>query len=269
MPIEKRPEKGRQSRVSEISRRQFLREAGLLAGGAIVGTGISYAVIPTRERIKEVEVPVEVSRYICPYCSSEFATFNALTTHIADEHAGAEIINRFVCPYCNKNFATLEALRAHLGAEGIIKLSVNGCIYELKVKSDWSLAFVLREKLGLTGTKVGCDRGSCGTCTIIVNGKPVYSCMMLAVAADGSDIVTIEGLSNGVTLHPVQQAFIDNDAVQCGYCTPGFIMSAKALLDKNPSPTRDEAREALSGHICICGHTKKIVDAVLSCAQKE
>jgi aerobic-type carbon monoxide dehydrogenase small subunit (CoxS/CutS family) len=269
MPIEKTPQEDRRDRALEISRRQFLKEAGLLAGGVIVGAGISYAAIPTRERVKEVGVPLEVTRYICPYCGSEFATFDALTSHIANGHAGAEVITRFVCPYCNQNFATLEALRVHLGAEGIIRLNVNGRIYELKVKPDWSLAFVIREKLGLTGTKVGCDRGSCGTCTVIADGRPVYSCMMLAVAADGSDIVTIEGLSDGTTLHPMQQAFIDNDAAQCGYCTPGFIMSAKALLDTSPSPTLDEVREALSGHICICGHTKKIIDAVLSCAQKE
>ncbi|MHC4277891.1 MAG: (2Fe-2S)-binding protein [Planctomycetota bacterium] len=145
----------------------------------------------------------------------------------------------------------------------MIEITVNGKPYLCKVKPNWSLVFVLREKLGLTGTKIGCDRGTCGTCTVIVDGRPVYSCMVLATEADGSDIQTIEGISDGITLHPIQQAFVDNDAVQCGYCIPGFIMSAKALLDKNSNPTRDEVREALSGHLCICGHTKKIVDAVL------
>ncbi len=269
MPEERKPEEEKGSRSGDISRRKFLAGAGLVVGGAVVGAGITYTIIPSKERIKEVEVPVEVSKYICPYCSSEFTTFDTLTTHITDEHTEADIITRFACPYCNENFASLEALRAHLGAEGLINLTVNGHAYELKVKSNWSLAFVLREKLGLTGTKIGCDRGSCGTCTIIVDGKPVYSCMMLAMEADGRNIVTIEGLSDGITLHPVQQAFVDNDASQCGYCTPGFIMSAKALLDRNPNPTRDEVREALSGHICICGHTKKIVDAVLFCAERD
>ena len=257
------------SRAGAISRRKFLAGAGMVVGGTIVGAEIARVLISSGERIKEVEVPIEVSKYVCPYCSSEFATFGILTNHIEDEHAGSEIINQFVCPYCSQKFISIEALRAHLGAENLINLVVNGRQYELKVESSWTLAFVIREKLGLMGTKIGCDRGSCGTCAVIVDGKPVYSCMILAVEADGGDIMTIEGLSDGLTLHPIQQAFIDNDASQCGYCIPGFIISAKALLDVNPNPTRDEVREALSGHICNCGHTKKIVDAVLACSQKD
>lgn len=267
MPEAKKPEEDKKREAGEITRRQFLAGAGLVVGGAAVGVGgAAYAWLPK----KEVKVPVEVEvpRYICPYCGSDFDTFDKLSNHISDEHPDEEIITQFACPYCNEKFPSIDMLRTHLGTEGLIKLNVNECTYELKVKSNWTLAFILREKLGLTGTKIGCDRGSCGTCTVIVDGKSIYSCMMLAVDADGRNIVTIEGLSDGIMLHPVQQAFVDNDASQCGYCTPGFIMSAKALLDRNPNPTRDEVREALSGHICICGHTKKIVDAVLSCAEK-
>jgi carbon-monoxide dehydrogenase small subunit len=169
-------------------------------------------------------------------------------------------------------FDTLAELQAHFEAEhagepaieGLVALNVNGQNYMHKVDLDWSLAHVLREVLGLTGTKIGCDRGSCGTCTVIMDGKTVYSCMVLAVEANGKDILTIEGLSDGITLHPIQQAFVDGSASQCGYCIPGYIMAAKVLLDKNSNPSRDDAREALSGHFCPCGNTKKILDAVLS-----
>ena len=228
--------------TGQVTRRQFLAGAGLAVASAAVGAGVTRAIAPSKEKVKEVEIP----KYVCPYDRLEFGSFAALIAHIEAEHPGTP----------------------PLTTEGLIKLLVNGGLYYLKVKPGWTLAFVLREKLGLTGTKIGCDRGSCGTCTVIVDGRPVYSCMMLAVEADGRNIMTIEGLSDGITLHPVQQAFVDNDASQCGYCIPGFIMSAKALLDRNPKPTRDEVREALSGHICICGHTKKIVAAVLSLAQK-
>ncbi|MCK5576912.1 MAG: (2Fe-2S)-binding protein [Dehalococcoidales bacterium] len=146
----------------------------------------------------------------------------------------------------------------------MIALTVNGKEYTVKADADWSLADVLREKLWLTGTKIGCERGTCGTCTVIMDGRPVYSCMVLAVEAKGKDILTVEGLSDGITLSSIQQAFVDGSAVQCGYCIPGYLMSAKVLLEKKTNPTRDEVREALSGHFCPCGNTKKIVDSVLS-----
>lgn len=147
----------------------------------------------------------------------------------------------------------------------IVTLEVNGETHSLvNLKPWWSLAFVLREKLAVTGPKIGCDRGTCGTCTVIVDGKAVYSCMLLAVNSDGAKIETVEGLSDGVTLSPLQQAFYDNQASQCGFCTPGFIMAAKALLDSNSNPSRAQVNEAVSGHICTCGAHKTVVDAVLS-----
>ena len=145
---------------------------------------------------------------------------------------------------------------------GIITLSVNGQDSTVKVEPDWSLAFVLREKLGLVGLKQGCGLGECGTCTVVVDGRAVYSCMILAVEAEDMEIETIEGLSDGITLHPIQQSFVDYYGSQCGYCAPGFIMAAKALLDENPNPTFDEVREGLSGHLCMCGNMKYIIDAV-------
>lgn len=143
-----------------------------------------------------------------------------------------------------------------------IGLLVNGHLHRLAVESRWTLLFVLREKLGLTGTKVGCERGECGACTVLVDGAPRYACMTLAVEAEGSKIVTLEGLMNGEELGPVQQAFAEHDALQCGYCTPGQIMSAEGLLLQNPEPTLDEIRIGMSGNLCRCGAYTHIFKAV-------
>jgi len=143
-----------------------------------------------------------------------------------------------------------------------INLLVNGHPHRLVVESRWSLLFVLREKLGLTGTKVGCERGECGACTVLIDGVPRYACMTLAVEAEGSEIVTLEGLMYGEELGPVQQAFAENDALQCGYCTPGQIMSAEGLLRRNPNPTVDEIRMGMSGNLCRCGAYTHIFKAV-------
>ena len=123
---------------------------------------------------------------------------------------------------------------------------------------------MLRDELDLTGAKKGCDRGDCGACTVLVDGKPVTSCMMLAVQADGRRITTIEGLRTDRRLHPLQQAFVDYGAVQCGFCTPGMMLAAEALLDENPNPTEVQVREAITGNLCRCTGYAKIVDAVLS-----
>ena len=149
----------------------------------------------------------------------------------------------------------------------IIKLNVNNQDYEVTIKPHWSLAFVLREKMGLTGTKMACGNGACGSCTVIIDGKAVFACLQLAIAWQGSQITTIEGLADGDKLHPIQQSFIDNVAFQCGFCTPGMIMAAKALLDKNPNPTDGEVREAIGGHICRCGSYPRIVKAILNAAK--
>jgi xanthine dehydrogenase YagT iron-sulfur-binding subunit len=143
-----------------------------------------------------------------------------------------------------------------------INLLVNGHPHRLAVESRWSLLFVLRERLGLTGTKVGCERGECGACTVLIDGAPRYACMTLAVEAEGSEIVTLEGLMNGEELGPVQQAFLEHDALQCGYCTPGQIMSAEGLLRRNPTPTVDEIRMGMSGNLCRCGAYTHIFKAV-------
>ena len=146
----------------------------------------------------------------------------------------------------------------------IANFVVNGKPYEVIIEPHMLLVDVLRDKLGLTGTKYACGTGDCGACTVLVEGKPVLSCLTLAMTVRGKDILTIEGLVEGTTLHPIQQAFVDNGAVQCGFCTPGMILSAKALLDENPNPTRDEVEVALAGNLCRCTGYVKIVDAVLA-----
>lgn len=143
-----------------------------------------------------------------------------------------------------------------------IKLSINGRRHRLLVEPRWSLLFVLREKLGLTGTKVGCERGECGACTVLVNGQAHYACMTLAVEAEGKEIITLEGLTKGEELGPVQQAFLEHDAFQCGYCTPGQIMAVEGLLRSNPNPSPEEIRHGLSGNLCRCGAYEHLFTAV-------
>jgi carbon-monoxide dehydrogenase small subunit len=150
-----------------------------------------------------------------------------------------------------------------------ITLNVNGFDYEVKVGATATLADVLREELGLTGTKLMCNEGECGACTVLLDGKPVLSCMTLALACENRKILTIEGLADPVTgdLHPIQQAFVNKSGMQCGVCTPGMILSAKALLDENPSPTEDDIRNALSGNLCRCGNYQRITECVLDAAE--
>ena len=144
---------------------------------------------------------------------------------------------------------------------------VNGRLYEVIIEPQMLLIDVLRDKLGLMGVKYACGTGDCGACTVLVDGKPILSCLTLAVTAKNKDILTIEGLAQGNTLHPIQQAFIDHGAVQCGFCTPGMILAAKALLDENPTPTREDVKLALDGNLCRCTGYVKIVDAVLAAAE--
>jgi len=151
----------------------------------------------------------------------------------------------------------------------MVTLQVNGESYELFIEAKKTLLEALREDLGLTGTKEVCDLGTCGACTVLLNNKPVLSCLILAVACKGKEIITIEGLRQGETLHPLQNSFIQHGAIQCGMCTPGMILSAKALLDENPHPTEIEVRRAISGNLCRCTGYVKIVDAILAVSQEE
>lgn len=147
-----------------------------------------------------------------------------------------------------------------------IEVTVNCELVKAKVSSHMRLVDFLREELDLIGAKEGCGKGECGACTVLVNGRPVNSCLMLAVEASGQEVLTVEGLSLGDHLDPIQQSIIDNSAFQCGYCTPGIVMSAKGLLLRNPSPTRDEVVEAVSGNLCRCTGYGRIIDAIMQVA---
>jgi len=146
----------------------------------------------------------------------------------------------------------------------LIKLTVNDREVETAVEPNMTLTDLLRDELGLTGTKKGCETGDCGACTVILDGLPVNSCLVLAVQADGCTVETIEGLESEAGLHPVQDAFVEKGAIQCGFCSPGMIMSAKHLLDKNPHPQESEIRAAISGNLCRCTGYQKIIDAIKS-----
>ncbi|MSP41603.1 MAG: (2Fe-2S)-binding protein [Deltaproteobacteria bacterium] len=150
-----------------------------------------------------------------------------------------------------------------------IRVTINGRVYEDEVEPRILLAHFLRETIGLTGTHVGCVIGECGACSILLDGKVVKSCLHFAVQADGREITTIEGLAKDGELNPVQEAFVNNYAFQCGYCTPGMVMTSHALLQKNPNPSEDEIRKALAGNLCMCTGYVQIVDAVKDAAEKQ
>ena len=148
----------------------------------------------------------------------------------------------------------------------LIKLTVNGVLYERKVEPRVTLVDFIRGELGITGTHVGCEHGVCGACTVIFDGQPVRSCIMLAVQADSHSVQTVEGMSSGEQLHPIQQAFWENFGLQCGFCTPGFLLTVQDLLSRNPDPTDTEIREELSGNICRCTGYQSIIAAVKQAA---
>ncbi len=159
------------------------------------------------------------------------------------------------------------ATRVESGALVDLTLTVNGRRHRLAVEPRWSLLRVLRDELGMTGTKVGCERGECGACTVLIDGAPRYSCLTLALEAEGHEVTTVEGLLEGERLGPVQQAFAEEDGMQCGYCTPGQVMAAEGLLRRNPQPTLDEIRLGLSGNLCRCGAYGHICRSVRRAAE--
>lgn len=150
-----------------------------------------------------------------------------------------------------------------------VQLRINGEVTTVEVKAHWSLAYVIREKVGLTGTKTGCEMGTCGSCTVLLDEKPIFSCLRMAIDAEGHAIQTIEGVEaeNDGELHPLQKSFIELHGMQCGFCTPGMILAAKALLENNPDPSELEVREAIGGHLCRCGTYVRIVRSILDAAQ--
>lgn len=189
-----------------------------------------------------------------------FLRGSALTT------AGATMVNATSALLARAETAENSASGA--GSDAVpITLQANGAARVLRVEPRATLAEVLRGPLGLTGTKIGCNRGACSACTVLLDAQPICSCMMLAIDVGARAITTIEGLAQGDTLHPVQQAFIEHDALQCGYCTPGMVLSCAALLDRMPAPDADDVRAAISGHVCRCGTYPHVVKATLAAAK--
>ena len=150
-----------------------------------------------------------------------------------------------------------------------LNITLNGNLVTAEIRPEETLLSVLRERLGQTGAKMGCGVGECGACTVVLNGLAVKSCTVLAAQCEGMEVITVEGLAKGGELHPLQQAFIDHNAVQCGYCTPGFLMTALSLLKRNPHPTRDEIQQAISGNLCRCTGYVQIIDAIEACTDED
>jgi carbon-monoxide dehydrogenase small subunit len=148
-----------------------------------------------------------------------------------------------------------------------VKLNINDILFDVDVELQWTLSYVLRERLGFTGTKQACGNGECGNCTILIDGKPVLSCLTLAAESEGKKIITIEGLARKGKLHPIQQAFLDQHAIACGHCTPAMVLCAYALLNTNHSPTEDEVRRAISGVLCRCTGYVKVVKAIMAATE--
>ena len=202
-------------------------------------------MIGIRKETGEVnDVVTEVTTYLCPYCSEAFDSIDALRPHIVAAHQAQPLPAR----------------------EGVIHLNLNGQAYELYVEPEWTLYYVIHDRLGLTGSKMFCDRGACGSCTVILNGRPVLSCMTLACECDGMRVQTVEGVA--AEKHPLVETYVKHHAMQCGYCTPGFIVTAKAFLDDHPKPTEDEIREALAGNLCRCGTYPQHPKAVMEAAER-
>ncbi len=186
-----------------------------------------------------------------------------------------KMLARYSCPYCLRAFDSFEAIKSHIihnhGAEslpqpeGTISITINRQKYKLQVEPDWTLYYLIHDKLGLIGTKLMCDRGACGSCTVIMNGRPILSCMTLAIECNGKQIETVEGIA--ASSHPLVEAYVKHHCMQCGYCTPGFVVTAKALLDRNLRPTEQEIREAIGGNLCRCGTYPQHPKAILEAAQ--
>ncbi|MGQ9464053.1 MAG: (2Fe-2S)-binding protein [Candidatus Fervidibacter sp.] len=181
--------------------------------------------------------------------------------------AGAAITGLITVKGNEETAAAAKVVRIPRNQSIPVTLRVNGKTHKLQLEPRVTLLDTLRNHLNLTGTKKVCNKGECGACTVLLDGKPVYSCMMLAIEAEGHEIVTIEGLAKDGKLHPVQEAFVENDALQCGFCTPGFIMAAVGLLNQNKNPSLEELKEALSGNICRCGVYPRIIAAVMDAAK--
>jgi carbon-monoxide dehydrogenase small subunit len=267
------PEKEKENKSGQVSRRQFIKGAGIVIGGTAVGSTFLLSACGGGDGTTTTVTRTNTTTATQTQTATQTVTTTAGgSTQTVTTTAGG--MTKYVCPFDNIEFDTLAALKAHLESEHgigqgsgctLTTMIVNGSTYGfLDIKPYSSLLYVLREKLGLFGAKNGCNMGECGTCTVIMNGKTVNSCLVLAVEADGASIETIEGQAPTGRLNQVQQILYDKDALQCGYCVPGVVMSATALWRENPNPTLDELREAISGHMCTCGNLNNYMAALLN-----
>jgi aerobic-type carbon monoxide dehydrogenase small subunit (CoxS/CutS family) len=222
-----------------FNRRNFLKSAGAAVAGGTLGAGLN---LTAEAQAVEPMAPTTLTSFRCPICARDFALFGELKKHFADAHPGSAV------PVTSK-------------------LKVNGKDYEVLIEPHWTLQRALQFKLGLTGAKQMCDRGACGSCSVIIDGRAVLSCTTLAVECEGKSIETVEGIAANPKWRDLIQAYCKWDAMQCGYCTPGFVVSAKALLERNPNPTQDECKQALAGNICCCGTYPRHPTAIMEAAQ--
>ncbi len=223
-----------------LNRRNFLKSAGVAVAGGTLSAGL--ALTPGSAAAAEPVVPSTLTNFRCPVCAKDFSTFDMLKGHFAQAHPGA------VLPVTTK-------------------LKVNGKDYEVLIEPHWTLQRTLQFKLGLTGAKQMCDRGVCGSCSVIIDGRVVLSCSTLAVECEGKSIETVEGIAANAKWKNLIQSYCKWDAMQCGYCTPGFVVSAKALLEKNPNPSESDCKQALAGNICCCGTYPRHPTAIMEAAQ--
>ena len=229
-----------------ISRREFLKDAGLVVGGAAIGSAVLLAACGGEE--ETVTNTVTSTKTVTTTAAGGTAT----VTNTVTETGGTATVTETVTEVNGE------------AAENVVTMTVNGKQHIIPVKPNETLHDVIHGKLRLIGAKTFCKRGACGSCTVIVDNRPILSCMTLAVECNGKTIETIEGIA--AANHPLIQAYINHDCMQCGYCTPGFIVTAKALLDRNPNPTEDDVRDALAGNLCRCGSYPAHIPAVLEAA---
>lgn len=233
--------------LKRVSRREFFKSAGAAMAGAAMATGLSAPLnLASAGPLGPLGEPLTLTRvqlkYTCPIEGKTFSSFEELKQHFAQAHPQAAV-------------------------PAVTTLKVNGQEYQVQIEPHWTLQRTLQFKLGLTGAKTMCDRGECGSCTVIMDGKAVLSCSVLAVECEGKEIETIEGVAADPKWSPLIQSYMKYDTMQCGYCTTGFIMTAKALLMKNPNPSEEDIRQALGGNICRCSTYPRHPKAILEAAQ--
>ena len=236
--------KTKNNEESGLNRRSFLETVGaVVAGGALAGLPLASGTAAAAETAPAETAPATtITNFRCPLCAKDFSTYAALKGHFAAAHPAA------VVPVTTQ-------------------LKINGKDYEVLIEPNWTLQRTLQLKLGLTGAKQMCDRGVCGSCTVIIDGRAVLSCTTLAVECAGKTIETVEGIAANPKWNALIHSYTKWDAMQCGYCTPGFVVSAKNLLDHNPLPSEDDCKQALAGNICCCGTYPRHPTAIMEAAQ--